>query len=343
MNRVVVRRPLGARPVPAAHRSTSGRAWHRHRLRRPPQQRRLRPGHGPCRGRSGDPVDAVRPPRPDAAAGVRRHRARCCRRRHGHRQPQPSAGQRLQGVPRRRLADRPAARQQHLRRDRSSPADVPVSAADDALIETLGDSVLEAYLDAIPPATVRRRTVSPTPRCTASVASAARRVRACRPAGTPRRRRAVPARSDVPDRVVPEPRGTGRDGSPARAGRRASTPTSRSPTIPMPIGSAPPSRRLRAGGVASAATSSAGCSPITSCRRHRATTDSSSRRSCRRRCSARWRRRTACTTPRPSPGSSGSPGRCSTTLISGSCSATSRPSATSWRRDRSTRTASAPP
>ena len=44
---------------------------------------------------------------------------------------------------------------------------------------------------------------------------------------------------------------------------------------------------------------------------------------------SRWRRSTACTTPRRSPGSSGSVAPCSTTPIGGSCSATSRRSATS--------------
>jgi phosphomannomutase len=44
-----------------------------------------------------------------------------------------------------------------------APADVPVSAADDALIETLGDAVLEAYLAAIPPATATDVRVAYTP------------------------------------------------------------------------------------------------------------------------------------------------------------------------------------
>ena len=72
------------------------------------------------------------------------------------------------------------------------------------------------------------------------------------------------------------------------------------------------SRSPTARGGGSAATRSAGCSPTTCWPTRAATTASWSRPSCRRRCCARWRPPTTCTRPRPSPGSSGSPGRCST-------------------------------
>ena len=97
---------------------------------------------------------------------------------------------------------------------------------------------------------------------------------------------AVRARPDVPDRVVPEPRGAGGDGPAARPGRRRRAPTSRSPTTPTPTGSARRSRSPTGRGGASAATRSAGCSPTTSSPTRRATTAWSSPRSCRRRCSA---------------------------------------------------------
>ena len=47
-------------------------------------------------------------PLPDAGAGVRDPRARLRGRGDGHREPQPAAGQRLQGLPRRRQPDRAA-------------------------------------------------------------------------------------------------------------------------------------------------------------------------------------------------------------------------------------------
>ena len=59
--------------------------------------------------RAGDAAAAA-----DAAAGLRDPRARVRGRRDGHREPQPAAGQRLQGLPRRRQPDRAARR----RRDR---------------------------------------------------------------------------------------------------------------------------------------------------------------------------------------------------------------------------------
>ena len=57
-------------------------------------------------------------PLPDAGAGVRDPPPRRSRRRDGDRVAQPAAGQRLQGLPRRRFADRAAGRRRDLRGDR---------------------------------------------------------------------------------------------------------------------------------------------------------------------------------------------------------------------------------
>ncbi len=57
-------------------------------------------------------------PAAHTAAGVRDPRARLRRRRDGDREPQPAAGQRLQGLPRRRQPDRAAGRRRDRRADR---------------------------------------------------------------------------------------------------------------------------------------------------------------------------------------------------------------------------------
>ena len=140
------RDPRGGRPgrVPAASGGGGGRGGHR--LRRPPQVVRLRPGH-----RRGD--DGRRAARRAAARG--RCRRRCWpsrsgtwapRGRDGDRQPQPAAGQRLQGLPGRRLADRAARR-----RARSPPrsrrsARWPACRSPRDGWEVLGEDVLDAYL-----------------------------------------------------------------------------------------------------------------------------------------------------------------------------------------------------
>ena len=127
---------------------------------------------GPGRAR-----DAVRPRRADAGAGVEHHRGRRGRRRDGHRLAQPAGGQRLQGLPRHRRADRPAGRHPdrrvHRRRRpvrgragrRRRSADRAASAR--ALVERLPRR-RAGGAPACPSCPACRW---PTPRCTASAAT----------------------------------------------------------------------------------------------------------------------------------------------------------------------------
>ena len=110
MNRLVVRQAAaGLAEYLLDARPARRRARRRHRLRRPPQERRVRPRHGPGAGRRRASGAMLLPgPLPDAGAGVVDHRARRRRRRDGHGVAQPAGRQRLQGVPRRRRPDRAA-------------------------------------------------------------------------------------------------------------------------------------------------------------------------------------------------------------------------------------------
>ena len=123
MNRLVVRQAAaGLAKYLLDIDPRAARAGRDHRLRRPPQERRVRARHRVRDGRVRYPGDVVRPVRSDARGGVVDHRGRRRRRRRRHRLPQPAGRQRLQGVPRRRCADRAAARRRHLgmhRRGRS--------------------------------------------------------------------------------------------------------------------------------------------------------------------------------------------------------------------------------
>ena len=94
------------------------RAVRRRRLRRPHQLRRLRARHLRRRRRHGRAGRGAPPPAADPGAGVRDPPPRRGCRRHGHRVAQPARGQRLQGLRRRRLADRAAGRRADRRRDR---------------------------------------------------------------------------------------------------------------------------------------------------------------------------------------------------------------------------------
>ena len=120
--------------VPEGARRHGGRD----RLRRAAQVRRVRPRHrrGDARRRAARVGAAAAAA--DTGAGVRDPAPRRRRRRDGHRVAQPAAGQRLQGLPRRRVADRPAGRRRDLGRDRGGrPARHRSRAADGW--ETLGD------------------------------------------------------------------------------------------------------------------------------------------------------------------------------------------------------------
>ena len=167
MNRLVVQQAApGWSTTCSKPRARRGRAGRDHRLRRPPQERRVRAGHrsGAVR-RAG--VRAMIFPHvvPDAGAGLEHHRRRRRRRRDGHRLAQPAGRQRLQGVhsPTARRSCRRSTPRSRPCIDRVDPCDVPLAEPDDPLIERLDD-------------VVRRR----LPRRRAGGAAAARRSPACR-------------------------------------------------------------------------------------------------------------------------------------------------------------------
>ena len=152
-------------------------------------------------------------------------------------------------------------------------------------------SCVEAYLDAVPAVRLRPDVAGVPVAYTAmhgvggdTLVAAFDRAGL---ADAARRGRAAGARRHVPDGVVPEPRGAGRDGPAAGAGRRRAARAIALANDPDAdrLGAAIPTARRRLA-AAAAATRSAGCSPTTSCATRRATTAWSSPRSCRRRCSA---------------------------------------------------------
>ena len=159
-------------------------------------------------------------PLPTPAAGVRDPRARLRRRRDGDREPQPAAGQRLQGLPRRRQPDRAAGRRRDRRAHRRGrragrrPSRRPRQGPDGGHRRPLPRHRRRPG---------RRRAARPADRLHA----AARRRRHVRAAGAGDRRlrgavggrAAGGARPGVPDRGVPEPRGARRDGPRDGAGR----------------------------------------------------------------------------------------------------------------------------
>ena len=219
------------------------------------------------------------------------------RRGDGHREPQPAAGQRLQGLPRRRQPDRAARR----RGDRGADCVHRCSRGHPARRRRRGP---------------RRRDPRPLPedrgasrrwwaaRPEHRLHTAARRRRihrrhgaeAGRLRGAARRHRAGGARPRLPDGRLPQPRGAGGDG-PGHGPRRARwTPTSSWPTTPTPIAARSRSPVDRTAGRCCAATRSVHSSHSTcSSSAARASTRP---RSCRRRCWARWRSPRSSCTPR---------------------------------------------
>ena len=168
---------------------------------------------------AGHPGAAAARAAADAGAGVGADRARRRRRRDGDGVAQPAGRQRLQGVPRRRRPDR-AARTTPASPPRIAlvdPTTVPLAAEDDPLIERLDASIVDRYVavDARRCGCARRRPASRvayTPMHGVGGEIAVRAFAGGRAAGAARRRGAVRARPGVPDRVVPEPGGAGRDG-----------------------------------------------------------------------------------------------------------------------------------
>ena len=247
---------------------------------------------------------AAAPAAADAGAGLRDPPPRRRRRRHGHGEPQPAAGQRLQGLPRRRQPDRAAGRR------RRSPPHIAARRA--------GAPTCRA------PTTAGRRSATSSSRTTSTPSSASSTparprdlrivhtslhgvghdtvhtaVRPGRLPGAGRRRRAGRARPGLPDRGLPEPRGAGRHRPRARPRPRGRRATSSSPTTPTPTGAPRPSstRRSATGGCC-AATRWARCSAPTSCAGASRGATSSPTRSCRRACSRRSPRRPDCGTRR---------------------------------------------
>ena len=249
-------------------------------------------------------------PLPTPAARLRDPRARLRRRGDGDRQPQPAAGQRLQGLPRRRQPDRAAGRRARSPRGSPPSARSPTSRA-----ATGGTRARRGHRRPLPRhrrrpgrPTARATSTSSTRRCTASAAASVRPGAGDAPAS--RRRTsstaAGAARPGLPDRGLPQPRGARRDGPRDGAGRRASTPTwwsptTRTPTAAPPRCPAPHGWRMLRGDEVGALLGPPPAAP---------------RRAGHLRdldrvllaCSARWRPPPGSRTPRRSPASSGSAG-----------------------------------
>ena len=207
--RAVARRPERHEP----HRGAAGRGRARglarrpglrrpsgrRRLRRPARIRRFRAGF--CR-RSSRPPGSTRGCMPAPAAHardrVRGAALRRCGRRRGHRVAQPAAGQRLQGLRRRRRADRAARRPRDRGRHprRRARARHPARRAGVSRCSTTRSSPTTSPRRQGSSATARATCRSCTPRCTAS-APVVRNACSPRPGST--------ACSPVPQQEQPDP------------------------------------------------------------------------------------------------------------------------------------------
>ena len=200
---------------------------------------------------AGFPVLVLPRPLPTPGHRVRHPPPGRGRRDHDHRQPQPAAGQRLQAVPRRRCPDRPARR-----RRRSPPTSTPSGRSPSLPLADDGDRGAGRRGGRRLPRRGRgaaRRRAPPrsrscTPRCTASGAETVRAAFAR--AGFPplhEVREQVEPDPDFPTVAFPNPEEPGALDLAARARPRRRAPTSCWPTIPMPTGSASPSRPAAGG------------------------------------------------------------------------------------------------
>ena len=179
------------------------------------------------------------PPAAHAAAGVRDPRPRLRGRGDGDRQPQPAAGQRLQGLPRRRQPDRAAGGRRRSRRGsrRSAPlADVPRGERLARCSATRSSTATSTRSPRLVGDGPRDLTIVYTP--LHGVGGATRRRR--RSSGPASRRRTWPSRRPSPTRTSrrspsPTPRSRARWTWRWRSPRR-SAPTSWSPTTRTPTG-----------------------------------------------------------------------------------------------------------
>ena len=203
-----------------------------------------------------------------AAARVRDPPARLRRRRDGDREPQPAAGQRLQGLPRRRQPDRAARRRRDRRPDRRGrPARRRAPRRRPGKVARRGDRRRATSTPSpCSPATGRATSTSSTRRCTASAAPRSSQVLETgrlRRAARRRRSRSSPTRTSRPS-PSPTPRSPGAmDLAMALAARARRRPGRRQRPRRRPLRRRG-ARRRTAGGCC-AATRSARCSPTTCC------------------------------------------------------------------------------
>ena len=264
MNRVVVIR--AAAGLAAYLRDQAPRRHRRRRLRRPAQLRRLRRGHRRGDGRRRPGRACCCPARCRPRARLRDPAARLRRRRDGDRHAQPAAGQRLQGLPRRRQPDRAAGGRRDLRGDRRGRSPGRRAAA-----ATAGPG--SATRSSSPTSTTSAGLVDPDgPRDLVTVYTPLHGVggddrrhrdRAGRLPGAARGRpqQAEPD-PDFPTVAFPNPEEPGRDGPRDGAGRARSAPTWWSPTTRTRTAARWPCPTRTAGGCC-AATRSAPCSATT--------------------------------------------------------------------------------